>query len=108
MPLILAFIAVFVVGGIAGAIVMNWKEGAEIEKLTSNISVLLAANDKCATDIVAVKESITAITKAATERAKAASVSMVVASKVADTHTAKARQIRTYPPVQIGMQCDAV
>src|SRR5687768_9773139 len=108
MPLILAFIAVFAVGGIAGGVVMHWKDGAKIERIAAQNSSLSAANDKCATDIVAVREAIAAMKKAAAEREKAAAVSMVVATRTADKHVAKARQIRTYPPVAIDMQCDAV
>ena len=108
MPLIIAFIAVFVVGGIVGGVITHWKDGAKIERLTSSNAVLEEANTRCATDIAEARKSIAAVTAAAAVREKAAEVSMVVASKTADVHTAKARQIKALPPVQLDMQCEAI
>src|SRR5687768_5388900 len=107
----IAAIAIAVMAALAfggGFAVADWRSGAKVAVLTSNNAVLTAVNDKCATDIVAVREAIAAMKKAAAEREKAAAVSMVVATRSADKHTAKARRIRTYPPVSMDMQCEAV
>ncbi|HEY9490161.1 MAG TPA: hypothetical protein VIQ51_17615, partial [Chryseosolibacter sp.] len=68
MPLIIAFIAVFVVGGIAGGVITHWKDGAKIERLTSSNAVLEGANARCATDIAEVRKSIAVVTAAAEVR----------------------------------------
>ena len=109
-PAIIAIVlAVFVTLAFSGGFaVSNWRASGEIQRLTSSNAVFSAANDKCATDIAEVKKSIAVVTAAAAERQKAAAVSMVVASKTADVHTAKAKQIKLMPPIQLDKQCEAI
>ena len=102
-------LAVFVTLAFSGGFaVSNWRASGEIQRLNSSNAVFSAANDKCATDIHDVRKAMGAVTAAAAERQKAAEVSMVVASKTADVHTAKAKQIKALPPIQIDKQCEAI
>lgn len=107
----IAAIAITVMAALAfggGFAVADWRSGAKVAVLTSNNAVLEAVNEKCATDIVAVREAIASMKKAEEERARAAAVSMVIATRTADAHTAKAKQIKSLPPVQIADQCEAL
>jgi hypothetical protein len=109
-PAIIAIVlAVFVTLAFSGGFaVSNWRASGEIQRLTSSNAVFEEANARCATDIAEVRKSIAAVTVAAAERQKAASISMVVATKTADVHTAKARQIKVMLPVQVDRQCEAI
>ena len=109
-PAIIAIVlAVFVTLAFSGGFaVSNWRASGEIQRLNSSNAVLAAANDKCATDIQDVRKAMDVVTAAAEVREKAAKVSMVVATRTADTHTAKAKQIKALPPVKIDKQCEAI
>ena len=102
-------LAVFVTLAFSGGFaVSNWRASGEIQRLNSSNAVFSAANDKCATDIQDVRKAMDAVTAAAVVREKAAKVSMVTATRKADVHTAKAKQIKALPPVQIDKQCEAI
>ena len=109
-PAIIAIVlAVFVTLAFSGGFaVSNWRASGEIQRLNSSNAVLSAVNDKCATDIQDVRKAMDAVTAAAAERQKAAEVSMVVATRTADVHTSKAKQIKSMPPIQIDKQCEAI
>ena len=109
-PAIIAIVlAVFVTLAFSGGFaVSNWRASGEMQRLNSSNAVLAAANDKCATDIQSVRKAMDVVTAAAEVREKAAKVSMVTATRTADVHTAKAKQIKALPLIQLDKQCEAI
>lgn len=70
-------IAVLVALSFGGGFAINeWRNSGKIGRLKSVNSVLIAANDRCATDITGVQEAVGVITKGVEEREIAASKAM--------------------------------
>jgi outer membrane murein-binding lipoprotein Lpp len=109
-PTILAVvIAIFTALSFTGGfVVSNWRSGARIEKLSSENSVLTAANDHCAADVQSVRADIDALTQAAAERVKEAKAEAVKAQPKADKHTSRAIVIKSAPIRTDETLCQAV
>jgi hypothetical protein len=93
------------VGGFA---VSDWRSAAEIRGLSSDNAILGAANQRCETDINAVRSGIKTITEAVGKREEAARAAMVNAETQVATHTRAAQATKAAPPVPQDQQCAAI
>ena len=91
-----------------GFVVSDWRSAARIQKLSSEITVLTAANGKCATDIKNAETAMTVITEAAKERERQATKSMEQAQPQVEQRMAVIRRIKVLPTVAPDQQCEAI
>lgn len=108
MALIAIILASLLAGFGSGWMIKDWKDGAEIAQLTTRNSIMSAANQRCETDIEAVRASVKRITASATAREDAAAKAMSNAQVLAAKHSATAIKIQSAPIVPEESMCDAI
>src|SRR6185437_4622718 len=104
--IVIAVLVALAFGG--GFALSDWRTASRMERLNSSNAMLSAANDKCATDIQAVRTAMEALTAAAAKREKDAAKSMRASAPAAAKHTENAKKIRALPPVATGKQCEVI
>jgi hypothetical protein len=104
---VIAVLVALAFGG--GFALSDWRTASRMERLNSSNAMLSVANDKCATDIQAVRTAMEALTAAAATREKDAVKAMRASAPAAAKHTENAKKIRALPPpVAAGKQCEAI
>lgn len=104
--IVIAVLAAIAFGG--GFALSDWRTASRMERLNSSNAMLSAANDKCATDIQAVRTAMEALTATAATREKDAAKAIRAAAPAAAKHTENAKKIRSLPPVAAGKQCEVI
>ena len=92
----------------AGFAVSDWRWAAEIERLNSANTMISAANDRCATEVQAVRASMDALTTASARREKDATQAMRNATTEAGRHATEAKRTRSLPTVAAGQQFEVL
>jgi hypothetical protein len=91
-------IVIFTVLGFGGGFaVSDWRSGKEVQRLSSENAVLRAANDKCATDVVAVRAGVKDVTDALDAKKRAADAAMKDAQYWASKHSTLADEVNSLP-----------
>ncbi len=92
----------------AGFAVSDWRSAAEIQRLNSANAMISAANDRCATEVQAVRASMDALTTTSARREKDAAQEMRNATAEAARHAAEAKRTRSLPTAPARQQFEVL
>lgn len=92
----------------AGYLVSNWRDGAQIERLSGQNKMLETVSGKCETDVKNIRGAMQAIQAEAEERVRQAEEAMNKIDPQVKERTVTITKIKTLPPVPMDQQCEAI